>query len=71
MIISALISNVIGSIMFGEAVQSAGASFMSLISTALPLFTIPFSYVINKETLSKRGYLGVGLTITGVLLIVL
>jgi drug/metabolite transporter (DMT)-like permease len=71
LIISALLSYSIGSIFFGEAVHTAGAAFMSLISTALPLFTIPFSYLINKEKLSKRGFLGVGITLLGVILILL
>ncbi|MFX1309194.1 MAG: DMT family transporter [Promethearchaeota archaeon] len=69
LLISAILSYSIGSIFFGEAVHIAGATFMSLISTALPLFTIPFSYVINKEKLSKIGFLGVGITLLGVILI--
>ncbi|MFX1600195.1 MAG: DMT family transporter [Promethearchaeota archaeon] len=69
LLISAILSYAIGSIFFGEAVHIAGATFMSLISTALPLFTIPFSYVINKEKLSKIGFLGVGITLLGVILI--
>jgi DME family drug/metabolite transporter len=69
LIISAILSYVLGSIFFGEAVHIVGASFMSLISTALPLFTIPFSYIINKEKLTKRGFLGVILTIIGVVII--
>lgn len=69
LIISAILSYSIGSLLFGEAVHIAGASFMSLISTALPLFTIPFSYLINKEKISKTGFLGVILTLIGVILI--
>lgn len=69
LIISAILSYSIGSLFFGEAVHIAGASFMSLISTALPLFAIPFSYIINKEKLSKKGFLGVILTLFGVILI--
>jgi len=69
LIISAILSYSLGSLFFGEAVHIAGASFMSLISTALPLFTIPFSYLINKEKLSKKGFLGVSLTLIGVILI--
>ncbi len=42
---------------------------MSLISTALPLFTIPLSYIINKENISKRGLLGIVIILTGVILI--
>ncbi|MFW9882728.1 MAG: DMT family transporter [Candidatus Thorarchaeota archaeon] len=69
LIISAVLSYSIGSIFFGEAVHIAGAVFMSLISTAMPLFTIPFSYLINKEKLSKMGFLGVGITLIGVIII--
>jgi DME family drug/metabolite transporter len=69
LIISAILSYSIGSIFFGEAVHTAGASFMSLISTSLPLFTLPFSYLINKEKLSMKGFLGVIITIGGVLLL--
>ncbi|UCC18424.1 MAG: DMT family transporter [Promethearchaeota archaeon] len=69
LIASAVLSYSIGSIFFGEAVHIAGAVFMSLISTAMPLFTIPFSYLINKEKISKKGFLGVGLTLIGVILI--
>ncbi|MFW9972350.1 MAG: DMT family transporter [Candidatus Odinarchaeota archaeon] len=69
LIISAVLSYSMGSIFFGEAIHTAGAVFVSLISTAMPLFTIPFSYIINKEKLSKRGYIGVGITLSGVILI--
>jgi len=71
LILSALLSYSLGSIFFGEAVYIVGASFMALISTAMPLFTIPFSYFINKEKLSKKGFIGVILTILGVILILI
>ncbi|MHA2008029.1 MAG: DMT family transporter [Promethearchaeota archaeon] len=71
LILSAILSYSLGAIFFGEAVQVVGASFMSLISTAMPLFTVPFSYIINKEKLSKRGLLGVVITVFGVLVILL
>jgi len=71
LLLSAILSYSFGSIFFGEAVHVAGSVFMSLISTALPLFTIPFSYIINKERLSKKGFLGVGITLVGVLLILI
>ena len=69
LIISAILSYSIGSLFFGEAVHTAGASFMSLICTALPLFTIPFSYIINKEKISKKAFIGVIITLLGVILI--
>ncbi|MFX0144079.1 MAG: DMT family transporter [Candidatus Hodarchaeota archaeon] len=69
LIISAMLSYSIGSIFFGEAVHTVGAVFVSLISTAMPLFTIPFSYIINKEKLSLRGFIGVVITFIGVIII--
>jgi len=69
LIVSAILSYSLGSIFFGEAVHTAGATFMSLISTAMPLFTIPFSYVINKEKISKEGFLGVIITLIGVFIL--
>ena len=69
LIISALLSYSIGSIFFGEAVHTVGATVMSIISTALPIFTIPFSYVINKETISKIDLVGIILTFSGVIII--
>ncbi|MFX1501074.1 MAG: DMT family transporter [Promethearchaeota archaeon] len=71
LIISAILSYSIGSILFGEAVHITGASFMSLISTALPLFTIPFSFLINKEKISKKAFFGVIITLSGVILILI
>ncbi|MHA2087196.1 MAG: DMT family transporter [Promethearchaeota archaeon] len=71
LILSAILSYSLGSIFFGEAIHVVGASFMSLISTAMPLFTIPFSYIINKEKISKNGLLGVIITIFGVFLILI
>ncbi len=69
LIISAILSYSLGSIFFGEAVHTAGATFMSLISTAMPLFTIPFSYIINKEKISRKGFLGVIITLFGVFIL--
>ena len=71
LIISSVLSYSIGSIFFGEAVRIVGASIMALLSAATPLFTIPFSYFINREKISKRGFLGVIITIVGVILILI
>ncbi|MFX0000971.1 MAG: DMT family transporter [Candidatus Hodarchaeota archaeon] len=69
LIVSAILSYSIGSFFFGEAVHIAGATFVSLISTAMPLFTIPFSYIINKERISKVGFSGVIIILIGVFLL--
>ena len=69
MILAAIVGNLMGGFFFAESVRTAGAAFMSLMTTALPLFTIPFSYLINKESISRLGLLGVVLTIIGVIII--
>lgn len=71
LILSSILSYSIGSIFFGEAVRTVGASIMSLLSAAMPLFTIPFSYLINRESITKQGFLGVILTIIGVVIILI
>ena len=44
---------------------------MSLIATATPLFSLPLTYFINHEKISRLGFLGVVITIIGVMLILI
>jgi len=71
LIIAGLIGNFIGGITYGEGIRLAGAPFMSLITIALPLFTLPFSYLINKEKISKFGLIGLFFTMIGVLVVLI
>ena len=69
LLISALLSSTLGSIFFAESARTAGAAFLSLITTAMPLFTIPFSYIINRESILKRELIGILIILSGVLII--
>ncbi|KKK45513.1 hypothetical protein LCGC14_0697860 [marine sediment metagenome] len=61
----------LGAYLYTESVHLAGASFVSLIATTSPLFALPLTYVVNKEKISKFGFIGVFLTIIGVVVILL
>lgn len=71
LIIAALIGTSLGAYVYTEAARVAGSTVMSLIASASPLFSLPLTYVINKEKISKIGFLGVILTIIGVVLILI
>ncbi len=70
-IVSAIIGGSIGSYFYGEATRLVGATVVAVVSTSLPLFSIPFSYFINKEKITKWGLLGILLTMGGVIIILL
>ena len=67
--LGAFIGTSLGAFLYTEAARVAGANVMSLIATAAPLFALPLTYWINKETISKIGFIGVVLTILGVVII--
>ena len=69
LIIASLIGTSLGAYLYTEAIRLAGASLMSLIATATPLFSLPLTYFINHEKISRLGFLGVVITIMGVILI--
>ncbi|MFO7797790.1 MAG: DMT family transporter [Promethearchaeati archaeon] len=71
LISASLIGTSIGVYFFTEAARIAGASVMSLIASANPLFSLPISYLLNREKLSIKGFFGVSLTIVGVILILI
>ena len=69
--IAALIGTSIGAYVYTEAARVAGSTVMSLIASASPLFSLPFTYMVNKERITKIGFLGILLTIIGVILILI
>lgn len=71
LIIAALIGTSLGAYVYTEAARVAGATVMSLIASASPLFSLPLTYLINKEKITKIGFLGVLLTVVGVVLILI
>ncbi|GAH36421.1 unnamed protein product, partial [marine sediment metagenome] len=70
LITGAIIGTSIGAYVYTEAARVAGATIMALIASASPLFSLPLTYFINKEKITKFGFVGVILTILGVIVII-
>ena len=69
LLIAALLGTSAGAFLFAEGTRVAGAPLMSLIAASSPLFALPISWVINKEKINAIGLLGILLTISGVVLV--
>jgi drug/metabolite transporter (DMT)-like permease len=68
-IISAVLATTLGSYFNGETARIAGASFLGIMTTSLPLMIIPLNYFINKEKISFAGLIGILIIFAGVLLL--
>jgi len=71
LIIASIIGTSLGAYLYTESVHLAGANIVSLIASASPLFALPLTYLVNKEKISKFGFIGVILTIAGVIVILI
>ncbi|MFX1494733.1 MAG: DMT family transporter [Promethearchaeota archaeon] len=71
LISAAILGTSIGAYVYTEAARTAGATVMSLIASAAPLFSLPLTYWLNKEKITKFGFLGVFITIVGVVIILI
>ncbi len=71
LLIASLIGTSAAAFLYAEGTRVAGAPLMSLIAAASPLFALPFTWFLNKEKINIVGFLGVILTIGGVVLILL
>jgi len=69
LIFASILGTSIGALLYTEAARTAGATVMSLIASASPLFSLPLTYWVNKERITKYGFLGVIITIIGVIII--
>jgi drug/metabolite transporter (DMT)-like permease len=69
LLIASIIGTSLGAYLYTESVHVAGANIVALIASASPLFALPLTYFINKERITKWGFIGVILTISGVLII--
>ena len=69
LIISSLIGTSLGLYLYTEAMFRTNAAFVSIIGSSSPLFSIPIAYLINKEKINWLGFIGIILTIAGVLVI--
>ena len=71
LIIASIIGTSIGAYLYTEAAHTAGAVVMSLLASASPLFSLPLTYWLNKEKITKYGFLGVLSTILGVIVVLI
>ncbi|MHA1965814.1 MAG: DMT family transporter [Candidatus Thorarchaeota archaeon] len=60
-----------GSLLYTYAVKLIGASIASVLGSISPLFALPISIFFLKEKFSYKSILGVLLTVSGVILVVL
>ncbi|MBY8978921.1 MAG: DMT family transporter [Candidatus Lokiarchaeota archaeon] len=71
LLIASIIGTSLGAYLYTEAAHTAGAIVMSLLASASPLFSLPLTYWLNKERISKYGFLGVLATILGVVVVII
>ena len=71
LLIASIIGTSIGAYLYTEAAHTAGAVVMSLLASASPLFSLPLTYWLNKERITKFGFLGVLSTILGVIVVLI
>ena len=68
---ASLIGTTLGILFYSEAAQQAGAAFTSLMLTASPLFSIPISWMINREKITLLELMGLILILSGVILVLI
>lgn len=61
----------VGSLLYTFTVKLIGASIAALLGATSPLFALPISVIFLKEKFNRKSILGVILTVTGVMLVVL
>ena len=71
LLIASIIGTSLGAYLYTEAAHTAGAIVMSLLASASPLFSLPLTYWLNKERITKYGFLGVLVTILGVFVVII
>jgi len=70
LLIASIIGTSLGAYLYTEAAHTAGAIVVSLLASASPLFSLPLTYWLNKERITKFGFLGVLSTILGVIVVI-
>jgi drug/metabolite transporter (DMT)-like permease len=68
---ASIIGTSLGAFFYAEGARAAGANLMSLIAASSPLFALPVTWFLNKERINLLGLLGVIMTITGVVLVLI
>jgi drug/metabolite transporter (DMT)-like permease len=71
LLIGSIIGTSLGAYLYTEAARTAGPIVLSLVASASPLFSLPLTYWLNKERITKYGLLGVVSTILGVIVVII
>ena len=71
LLIASIIGTSIGAYLYTEAARTAGPNVMSLLASASPLFSLPLTYWLNKERITKYGFLGILSTTLGVIVVII
>jgi len=69
--LGAILGTSIGALLYFEATRVAGAAFLSVIWISSPLFSLPISWLLNKEKISLNGFIGIIITTIGVILVLI
>ena len=70
-IIARFFGMALGSLLYVYAVAMVGAAIMSVIASVAPLFAIPVSVFVLKEKFTPLAFIGVILTLIGIVLVVM
>jgi len=71
LLMASIIGTSLGAYLYTEAARTAGPIVMSLLASASPLFSLPLTYWLNKERITKYVFLGMLSTILGVIVVVI
>lgn len=71
LILSAILGTFLGEIFFGITIVKMGSTFIAIMGSSLPVFTIPLNYIINKEKVNIKSLPGIIITLVGVFILIL
>ncbi|WP_371805209.1 DMT family transporter [Candidatus Lokiarchaeum ossiferum] len=71
LIFSAILGTFLGEIFFGLTIVQLGSTFIAIMGSSLPVFTIPLNYIVNKEKIDYKSLPGIIITLAGVLLLII
>jgi drug/metabolite transporter (DMT)-like permease len=71
LLLASIIGTSLGAYLYTEATRTAGANVMSLLASTSPLLSLPITYWVNKEKISIQSFLGIILTIIGIIFILI
>jgi drug/metabolite transporter (DMT)-like permease len=59
----------VSSVMFVAGVKHAGVAVASVLSSTAPMFAIPFAVIFLDERITLRAFLGILLTLAGIVVL--